>query len=209
MLDVVRGVGGVIHKVVDAAGHVAVAVDAVAHAKEQANQHQPYRGAPGKQRDDGDQDGNVEDDRIAARGDKLGVQTQAEELFEVLPHAVHLLGEVGLFARLFVDGLRGDHLGRGLVDRRGLGGGVRRCGLRLALRLEPNDGVQNVAVGSVERRLGVGVAHIALGADGFNFFEVVHDLSLRSMGATPGDLPGRERSVRRPVWRRPALVRTL
>jgi len=101
----------VIHKVVDAAGHVAVAVDAVAHAKEQANQHQPNRSAPGKQGDDGDQDGDVEDDRIAARGDKLGVQAQAEELFEVLPYAVHLLGEVGLFARLLVGGLRGDHLG--------------------------------------------------------------------------------------------------
>ena len=30
------------------------------------------------------------------RGDKLGVQARAEELFEVLPHAVHLLREVGL-----------------------------------------------------------------------------------------------------------------
>ena len=198
-----------IHKVVDAAGHVAVAVDAVAHAKEQANQHQPNRSAPGKQGDDGDQDGDVEDDRIAARGDKLGVQAQAEELFEVLPHAVHLLGEVGLFARLLVGGLRGDHLGRGLIDWRGLGGGVRRRGLGLALRLEPNDGIQDVAVGGVERGLGIGVAHVALGADGFNFFEVVHDLSFRSMGATPGDLPGRERCVRRPAWRRPALGRTL
>ncbi len=117
----------------------------------------------------GNQDGDVEDDRIAARGDKLGVQAQAEELFEVLPYAVHLLGEVGLFARLLVGGLRGDHLGRGLIDWRGLGGGVRRRGLRLALRLEPNDGVQHVAVGGVERGLGIGVAHVALGADSFNF----------------------------------------
>ena len=54
LLDVVRGIGSVIHKVVDAAGYVAVAIDAVTHAKEQANQHQPYRGAPGKQRNDGD-----------------------------------------------------------------------------------------------------------------------------------------------------------
>ena len=61
---------------------------------------------------------------------------------------------------------------------------MRRRGLRLALRLEPNDGVQNVAVGGVERGLGIGVAHVALGADGFNFFEVVHDLSFRSMGAS-------------------------
>ena len=53
----------------------------------------------------------------------------------------------------------------------------------------------------VERGLGVGVAHVALGADGFNFFEVVHDLSFRSMGATSGDLPGRERCVRRPALR--------
>ena len=36
LLDVVRGVGSAVHQVVDAAGHVAVAVDAVAHAKEQA-----------------------------------------------------------------------------------------------------------------------------------------------------------------------------
>ena len=58
------------------------------------------------------------------------------------------------------------------------------------MRLEPNDGIQHVAVGGVERGLGIGVAHVALGADGFNFFEVVHDLSFRSMGATPGDCPG-------------------
>ena len=122
---------------------------------------------------------------------------------------IHLLGEIGLFARLFVGGLRGDHLGRGLIDRLGLGGDVRRRGLGLALRLEPNDGIQNVAVGGVERCLGIGVAHVALGADGFNFFEVVHDLSFRSMGATPGDLPGRERCVRRPALRRSALGRTL
>ena len=102
-----------------------------------------------------------------------------------------------------------DHLGRGLIDWRGLGGGMRRCGLGLALRLKPNDGIQNVAVGGVERGLGIGVAHVALGADGFNFFEVVHDLSFRSMGATPGDLPGLERCVRRSALRRPALGRTL
>ena len=34
LLDVVRGIGSAVHQVVDAAGHVAVAVDAVAHAKE-------------------------------------------------------------------------------------------------------------------------------------------------------------------------------
>lgn len=39
LLDAVRGIGGVIHQVVDAAGHVAVAIDAVAHTKEQAKQH--------------------------------------------------------------------------------------------------------------------------------------------------------------------------
>ena len=39
LLDAVRGVGGVIHQVVDTAGHVAVAIDAVTHAKEQAKQH--------------------------------------------------------------------------------------------------------------------------------------------------------------------------
>ena len=86
---------------------------------------------------------------------------------------------------------------------------MRRRGLGLALRLEPNDGIQNVAVGSVERRLGIGVTHVTLGADGFNFFEVVHDLSFRSMGATPGNLLGRERCVRRFALRRPALGRTL
>ena len=77
LLDIVCGIGGVIHQVVDAAGHVAVAIDAVTHAKEQTDQHQPYRGAPGKQGDDGNQDGDVEDDRIAARGDKLGVLAQS------------------------------------------------------------------------------------------------------------------------------------
>ena len=86
---------------------------------------------------------------------------------------------------------------------------MRRCGLGLALRLKPNDGIQNVAVGGVERSLGIGVAHVALGADGFNFFEVVHDPSFRSMGATPGNLLGRERCVRRSALRRPALGRTL
>lgn len=97
LLDVVCGVGGVIHKVVDTAGHIAVAVDAVAHAKEQAKQHQPYRGAPGKQGDDGDQDGNVEDDRIAARGDKLGVQAQAEELLRY-SHTLSIFLEKSVFS---------------------------------------------------------------------------------------------------------------